>query len=142
MNHLPPIEKIYEAWTAIADDRVKIMEKYATVLSSDGTKEYVVKFDGNIYSSNDNATFWRGYPGYPVIAVLMLEGKLPLDYKEAELWKNINWNVLNKKHKNKYSDAVKEIARQRNINQQEAFEAAQKVMKKIEEIPIIIRRKI
>ena len=74
MEKLPPVEKIYEAWSAVADGRVAIDEaaRKATVVSSDRTREYTVSWsdDGSVYTSNDNATYWRGYAGYPVIAVM------------------------------------------------------------------------
>ena len=142
MKKLPPVEKVYEAWTAIVDKRVSLFENYALVSSSDGTKQYTVRFNGDNYSSDDNATFWQGYPGYPVIAVLMIQGKLPFDQKEAELFKNINWTELNKKHKNKYSEAVAEIESERNIDPLLASEAVEKVMADLENLPIVIKRKV
>lgn len=142
MNKLPPIEKIYEAWTAIADHRIRLHDGYADVSSSDGKKSYVVRFNGDLYSSDDNASYWRGYAGYPIIAVLMLQRRLPLDLSEAELWKDINWTELNKRHKNRYSEAVAEIATERNIDMGKAHEEAEKVMEALKELPIIVKRKI
>ena len=139
---LPPIEKVFEAWTALADNRVEMKEGYADVASSDGKKSYVVRFSGSQYSSDDNATYWQGYPGYPVIAVLMLQGKLPYDKEEAEKWKNINWTQLNKKYKNKYSEAVKEVAAERGINLPESLAAADKVIETLSSLPLEIKRKI
>ena len=74
-----PIEKIYEAYTAIADDRITMHEDHAEVFSSDRSKSYTVSWKDNAYSSDDSATYWQGYPGYPVIAVLMLQGRLLYD---------------------------------------------------------------
>ena len=142
MKKFPPIEKIYEAWTALADNRVNLHDGYADVSSSNGEKAYVVRFSGNQYSSDDNATFWRGYPGYPVIAVLMLQGKLPYDVSEAELWKNINWTQINKKYRNNYAEAVAEIAKERNINMENSSAAAEKVMEALNDLPLEIKRKI
>ena len=142
MKNLPPIEKIFEAWTALADNRVKMNDGYADVASSDGAKDYVVRFSGNLYSSDDNATYWRGYAGYPVIAVLMIQGKLPYAKEEAEQWKNINWTSLNKEFKNKYADAVAKVAQGRGINLQEAYAEADKVMEGLKALPIDIKRKI
>ena len=138
----PPLEKIFEAWTALADDRIKMEEGMANVSSSDREKSYKVKFSGDQYSSDDNATFWQGYPGYPVIAVLMKQGKLPYNAHEGELWKNINWTLLNKKHKNRYADAIKEIAEERGINLQRSEEEAQKVMEVLKTLPLEIKRKL
>ena len=42
MQKLPPIEKFYEAYSALADDRVNMGENEATVTSSDGAKAYKV----------------------------------------------------------------------------------------------------
>lgn len=142
MTKFPPIEKVYEAWTALADNRVIMHDGYADVSSSDGEKAYTVRFSGNQYSSDDNATFWRGYPGYPVMAVLMLQGKLPYDAAEAELWKNINWTQTNKLFKNNYAAAVEFIARERGIDMEKASAAAQKVMEALADSDIVIKRKI
>lgn len=142
MKKSAPIEKIFEAWTALAGNRVHIHDGYADVSSSDGEKAYVVRFAGNQYSSDDNATFWQGYPGYPVIAVLMLQGKLPYDVQEADLWKDVNWTQTNKKHKNNYPAAVKDIAEQRGIDLQKSYAEAQKVLEALNQLPIEIKRKI
>ena len=142
MKKLPPVEKVYEAWTALADDRVHLKEGYADVSSSNGEKAYVVRFSGDKYSSDDNATFWRGYAGYPVIAVLMLQGKIPYDAEEASLWKNINWTRINKKYRNNYAEAVAEIAKERNIDMSQSSAKALKVIEALESLPIEIKRKI
>lgn len=106
MVKYPPIEKIYEAWSAIADGRVSITEKQATILSSDRTKEYTVSWEGTSYSSTDNATHWQGYAGYPVLAVLMLQKRLPLDTDIAALFVGINWTKANATAKRDYAKAV------------------------------------
>ena len=142
IKKLPPIEKVYEAWTALADDRVKMHEGFADVSSSDGEKTYVVRFDDNRYSSDDNATYWQGYPGYPVLAVMMLQGKLPYDEKEARLWKNINWTRLNKQYRNNYSKAVEAVAQERDINLHESTEKATQVMEALQQLPLEIKRKL
>ena len=142
MKKFPPIEKVYEAWTALADNRVHLHDGYADVSSSDGEKAYVVRFSDDQYSSDDNATFWRGYPGYPILAVLMLQGKLPYAKEEAQNWRNINWTQINKKHKNNYAAAVAEIAEERGIDMTKAGAAARKVIEALESLPIEIKRKI
>ena len=75
MERMPPLAKVFEAWSALADGRVSLddEERRATVTSSNGLKAYTVAWseDGGTYSSNDNATYWQGYAGYPVIAALM-----------------------------------------------------------------------
>lgn len=149
MKKLPLIEKVYEAWTALTDGRIQIhfedssKEKgYADVSSSDGQKSYVVKFSGLFYSSDDNATFWRGYPGYPVIAVMMLRGEVPYDENEAKLWGGVNWTETNKAFKNNYAVAVTSIAEQRGIDLEKSKEKAIEVMEALEKLPYEIKRKI
>ena len=106
---LPPIEKIPEAYGAIADGRVAMKDSSADVVSSDGTKTYRVRWNGDLYSSDDNASKWQGYTGYPIVAVLLLQGRLPLNQDVMTLFKGIPWKELNKKHKNKYAEALAEV---------------------------------
>ena len=42
MEKLPPIEKVYEAWSAVADGRVALHpdERRAAIASSNGAKTY------------------------------------------------------------------------------------------------------
>lgn len=142
MEKLPPIEKVFEAWTAIADNRVTMGEHHADVSSSDGTKGYTVKFDGNTYSSDDNATYWRGYAGYPVLAVLILKGVLPYDRQQAELWRGVNWKEINTRYKNDYAKAVEEVAALRHINLNGSYKAAHEVIDLLRNLDIKIKRKI
>ncbi len=106
---LPPIEKIPEAYSAVADERVAMGEHSAKVHSSDGTKTYTVQWDGDAYTSDDNGSKWQNYSGYPILAVLLLQGKLPLDRRITELFRGIPWKELNKAHKNKYAEALAEF---------------------------------
>lgn len=109
MQKMPPPEKIHEALSAIADNRVSVGENEAMVESSGGGKQYAVRWDGDVFSSNDNATYWQLYPGYPIIAVLLLLGRLPLRKDIARHFAGVNWTELNRKHKQKYGEAVAEI---------------------------------
>lgn len=109
MEKLPPIEKIPEAYTAIIDKRVEIFDNYAIVKSSTLEKEYLIKWNDNLYYSNDNSTYWQNYIGYPVIAVLMLQGKLSLNESILEYFRGINWNELNKKNKSDYHTSLETV---------------------------------
>lgn len=111
MTKLPPPEKIYEAYSAVADGRVAMRDGSATVTSSNGEKTYSVSWDGDEYASDDNATRWQGYPGYPVLAVLMLQGRLPYRPETAALFAGIDWTSLNARHKRNYAAAVAEVMR-------------------------------
>ncbi len=95
-----PALKILEALGAVADDRVReVNEAEAAVDSSDGSKTYTVTWDAEsrVVSSNDNASFWQGYLGYPGVAFLMRAGLLPFDEQLAAGLKGVEWKTLNKK---------------------------------------------
>ena len=119
MEKLPPIEKIYEAYSALADNRIKISEDFADVLSSDSAKSYKVMWKDNTYSSTDNATYWQGYAGYPIIGVLILQSKLTVDSTIFEHFSGINWNSLNKKHKRDYRAALLEVFAEKQLSRSE-----------------------
>lgn len=126
---IPPIVKVYEAYSAVADGRVDIGDGRACVRSSDGSKEYTVCWESNIYSSNDNASYWRGYLGYPVIAVLMLQDKLYCDSNIVKWFAGIQWKSLNDLHKRDYDAAVAEavdIMESRGANGDELERAVNK----------------
>ena len=143
MKKLPPIEKIHEAYSAIVDHRVILMEDSASVFSSNRAKEYTVSMKDGIYSSNDNASYWQGYAGYPIIAILMLQGKLSLDMGIAENFKEINWTELNAKYKSKYKKSVAEIMeglQEKGVDCDEINSEVEKVYKQIETLDITCKR--
>ena len=109
---MPPIEKVHEAFSAVVDNRVNLNENFAKVSSSDYSKKYIIEWKDNEYSSNDNASYYKGCIGYPVIAVLMLQNKIDFNVEIAKYFTGINWKALNTKHKNNYSIAVAEILNQ------------------------------
>lgn len=150
MDKLPPLEKIYEAWSAIADQRVALTESptgnpgegSAVVSSSDGAKLYHISWDSNTYASDDSATYWQGYAGYPVIAILMLQGLLPLDIPESNLWQGINWHQLNETHKRDYAAAAEKAMLQNHINATSARDNAEKVLDALSKLPLKLKRKL
>ncbi|MEB2836502.1 MAG: hypothetical protein GSR80_001669 [Desulfurococcales archaeon] len=108
----PPRIKVLEAAGALGDGRVILTSSQpglvvARVVSSDASREYqvVVSRRGpsvlHVYS-NDNGTVYRGYVGYPIIAVMMVAGILPRDSGVEDSLKGIPWRELNEKFK-KYS---------------------------------------
>lgn len=115
MKKMPPIQKILEAYTAIVDKHVELKNNEALVTSSNGAKTYTVSCEDNIYHSNDNATYWQGYAGYPIIAVLMLQGKIPFDQKLADNFASVNWNEVNAKFKRNYAKAASEVIKEKRI---------------------------
>ena len=85
---MPPKANIYEALSAVADQRVTITGlTSAQVQSSSRDKIYDVEWSDDIseITSNDNASHWQGYIGYPIIAVLLKIGKLSFNIHIAEL---------------------------------------------------------
>lgn len=105
----PPKAKIYEALSAFADGRVDIAhEGEATVASSDRAKTYTVVWNEGreAFGANDNASYWVGYMGYPVIATVMKLGLLRPQPDTAALLAGVNWNELNRAYKRDYDAAV------------------------------------
>jgi hypothetical protein len=113
---LPPKEKIYEAFSVLADERFTLQESSATITSSDGQKQYSVEWitseepDKALkINSNDNASYWQGYMGYPIIAVLMIIKKIQFNGEIVHHFKDIPWNALNKAQKNDYAAVVNKV---------------------------------
>jgi hypothetical protein len=91
---MPPLIKVYEAMGAVGDGRVRIVdEANALVTSSDGSKTYSVYIGdgGRAIASDDNASRWQGYVGYPPIAVLIQRGVLKVP---ANVWRRARGNPL------------------------------------------------
>lgn len=111
----PPLAKIYEALGAIADGRVILVSPIsATVASSSGDKKYTVEWaeDFSWMGSNDNASFWQGYLGYPMIAVLLTKGRIPYVREVSQALMGIPWKVINTKYKNNYDQTINEVLEQ------------------------------
>ncbi len=108
----PPKAKIYEALSAVADGRVTLMGgEQAEVVSSDDTKTYHVEWSPDLdrITSNDNASYWQGYMGYPIIAVLMLLGKLEYKTEVANFLAGVPWKQINRRFRNDYTRAVDSV---------------------------------
>ena len=144
MEKLPPLEKVYEAWSAVADGRVALYpdERRATVASSNDAKTYTVTWseDGSTYSSNDNATYWQGYAGYPVIAVLMLQGRLPLDRAVAERFAHVDWTELNERFRRDYAAAVYAVVEERRLDAAQVEATAHEAYAALDALEIAIKR--
>ncbi|MGO9147029.1 MAG: hypothetical protein ACLQDF_11730 [Desulfomonilia bacterium] len=109
---LPPKAKIYEAMSAVADNRIKITgTTSAEVISSSHDKTYIVVWSEDLsrITSNDNASCWQGYLGYPIVAVLMMRGNITFDSRIAEHLKGIPWKDINKRFRNDYEKAVDSV---------------------------------
>jgi hypothetical protein len=109
---LPPKAKIYEAMSAVADNRITITgTTSAEVTSSSHDKTYTVVWSEGLtgITSNDNASYWQSYIGYPIIAVLMVLGRLDFDGRVAQALSGIAWKKMNRRFRNDYDKAVESV---------------------------------
>ncbi|ABU82365.1 hypothetical protein [Ignicoccus hospitalis] len=135
---LPPKIKVLEALGALADGRVRLGDGRAEVVSSEGDRVYEVCVDleRGLADSTDNGTKFRGYVGYPIIAVLMALGALPFDREVAEALRGVPWRKLNEKYK-KYSkvmEVVLEEAEKKGVSRERVLSLVDEVMKKLKEL--------
>ena len=135
---MPPRIKVLEALGAIADGRVKVNGNKAEVTSSEGDKVYqvCVDLDKGIANSTDNGTRFRGYVGYPIIAVLMLKGVLPYDPSLSQALKGVPWKKLNEKYKKyaKVMELIFEDLEKKGIERERAEEFIDKVMDELRRV--------
>ncbi len=111
---LPPLAKVYEALSAVADGRVQMTgATSARVTSSAGDKTYTVRWSPDLtqVTADDNASRWQGYTGYPIIAVLLTLGKLDYDPAVAQALAGVPWNTLNAQYKRDYAAAIDHVLR-------------------------------
>lgn len=142
---MPPIAKIYEAFSVLADERIKLEENKAIITSSNYEKQYTVIWNENEITSNDNATFWQGYPGYPIIAVWLVNNKITYDKDITKNFKNINWHDINKQNKRDYQKGIEDILNtlaEKNIDTEKIEEEVDQIYQSIENLDFKIVRKI
>jgi hypothetical protein len=117
---LPPRIKVLEALGAVVDGRVRLVgEGRCEVVSSEGDRVYNVVVEGGFVYSNDNGTLYRGYVGYPILACLMAEGKLPIDAELGEKLRGVPWRRLNEQYK-RYEEVLRHIYAGRGIERERA----------------------
>ena len=134
---MPPKAKIYEALSAVADKRVTIIgPTSAQVQSSSHDKIYNVEWSEDIreITSNDNASHWQGYIGYPIIAVLLKIGKLSFNIHIAELLAGVPWKIINNKFKRDYDKAINHVLDQIEEKGRNRTEIVQEVEKIYEQL--------
>jgi hypothetical protein len=106
---IPKISKIYEAITAVADDRIEIIDQtHAKCYSSSRNKFYEIELnlEKNEIMSNDNMAYWSRCISYPMIAYLMKIGRIDVPaYLYTDL-KGYNWKDIDTKFKDNYDKAV------------------------------------
>ena len=139
---LPPKAKIYEALSAVADNRVKITsETSAIVTSSSLDKDYTVTWSDDLtqITSNDNASHWQGYVGYPIVAVLLVKGKISFNREVAGYLAGIIWKKINKQFKNDYDKAIESVLGslgEKGIDARKIREEVDRIMRQLERLPL------
>jgi hypothetical protein len=101
----PPVMKVYEAFGAIADERIRVKDNEAEVDSSQNTKTYKVIYDPklNTIVASDSGTFWQRYVSYPSIALLLKKGVINYDKSVAAELKGIVWKDIADRYKHDYA---------------------------------------
>jgi hypothetical protein len=136
---MPPLVKIYEALGALGDGRVQLKdERHASVLSSDRSKAYQVEIsaDGREITSNDSASYWQGYLGYPAIAVMLKRGLCTVRAEAINAVTGIPWSQLNRRFRNDYSRTIAEViqrAEERGFDSKIIAAEAEAVLSKLSE---------
>jgi hypothetical protein len=139
---LPPMAKIYEALSAVADGRVTfVSETSAEVASSSRDKTYRVSWreDFTQITSNDNASHWQGYLGYPIIAVLLAAGRLDLNRDIAQHLAGIPWKIVNRQFRNDYDRAVESVLldlKDNDVDVQAIRDEVQKIMVRLSRLDL------
>lgn len=99
----------------------------AEVWSSDRSKRYTVTWslDGSSFGANDNASFFQGYVGYPIIAVMLKLDILPFREDLCSVLRDVPWKAINKIHKNNFALAVAAVLNERlpDANERQAIDA-------------------
>lgn len=96
MEKIPLCQKFMKRWAAVAGsaDWHAGRPRLCSLLGS-GQTVTPVKFLENGYSSNDNATLWQHYPGYPILAVMMMQGSAEDSWRTFVLvsgsWTGNSW---------------------------------------------------
>jgi hypothetical protein len=107
----PPVAKVYEAMSAVLDGRCELLlPDRAVVHSSDRSRTYHVRWnDSGDITSDDPASRFQGYIGYPIIAVLLATDRLSWDAKLAAPLLGVPWKGLNDRFKRDYDAAVDHV---------------------------------
>jgi len=131
------IIKVYEALGSLADGRVEVSGNSAKVYSSSGNKYYDVIYDPatNAITSNDNASYYVGYLGYPSICLLLALGVVDHDDKLGKYLKGFMWKDINQKFKNDFGKTQayidEQIVAKHQIDLDEFHASLQKILDEV-----------
>lgn len=114
MKWNPPKDEhiVYEALSAIADNRFTLVsESEAQCYSTSRNKFYSVHYDSenSAIMSNDNMAFYVDEVSYPMVAMLLVKGKLEYNPEILKYFKDIKWKDINQRNKNNYMKSVNEV---------------------------------
>jgi hypothetical protein len=107
----PPRGKYFKALGVIADGRIyKVTGRGAFVESSTG-KHYIVEYDErrNAIDSNDGGSYFWGYMNYPMIAYLIVTGRLPHPKGMVKWFKGIDFESLSTRFDRDYGEIQRQI---------------------------------
>ena len=60
-------------------------------------------------TANDNASYWQGYVGYPIVAVLLALDRLHADGDAVTAMAGVAWHDLNRRFKRDYEAAIAQV---------------------------------
>lgn len=132
---MPPRLKVFEAMGAVADGRVEVKNDEGKVTSSTRTKKYTVVYEEerNAIYSNDNASKWQGYMGYPIIAFLMEKEMIGCDDEVAQAMKGFEWKKLNEKFDD-HSETARYVKKKCGLKTDKIEGAVDAVMRRLSEL--------
>lgn len=107
----PPIEKVFEALGALADQRIEVSGTTARVTSSSRGKQYEVSYDPHTHAimANDNLSYYKGMLGYPSIAYLMVIHVIPYDERVLPMLRDVPWKDLNTRYKGNFRKTLETV---------------------------------
>lgn len=114
MKWLKPTDEhiVYEALSAVADNRIELINQTtARCSSSSKGKYYIINYDSASKSimSNDNMAYYKSEVSYPMLAMLMLLGETQYSKELLPYFVDIKWKDINQRNKNNYMKSVEEV---------------------------------
>ena len=83
--------------------------RWWTLLKATRLTQVEISDDGREISSNDSASYWQGYLGYPAIAVLLMRGLYRPPANVIDALAGIPWKEINRRNKNDYEKTLAEV---------------------------------
>src|SRR5208283_3032616 len=68
--------------------------------------------DGREIASNDNASYWQSYVGYPAITVLLARGFYRPPANVTDALAGVAWKELNRKFRNNWGRTIAEVEKE------------------------------